>query len=145
MLPDLTTTRNFLPRFFNDFFDDDFLPSTEGVRGMNVPAVNIKEDENKFSIEIAAPGLNKDDFNVNLENNILTISSEKESKDEEKDKDGKYMRREFSYCKFNRSFNLPETVDDEKIEAKHNNGVLEVNIPKKETSKQKAPKKIKIA
>ncbi len=143
MLPDLTTTRNILPRFFNDFFDDDFLPSYEGFRGVNVPAVNIKEDDNKFTIEVAAPGLNKDDFNVDLDNNMLTISSEKEEKDEEKD--GKYMRKEFSYCKFNRSFTLPETVDADKIEAKHKDGVLEVNIPKKETSKQKAPKKIKVS
>ena len=94
---------------------------------------------------MAAPGMKKEDFKIELENNILTISSEKEEEHEEDGKE-KYSRREYSYESFQRSFNLPkEVVDEEKIEAHYKNGVLQLTIPKKEKAKQKPPKKIQVA
>jgi HSP20 family protein len=108
----------------------------------NMPAVNIVEGKEDFRIEVAAPGLEKNDFKIDLDNNVLTIISEKEMKSEEKD--DQYMRREFSYSSFSRSFALPDSVNEEKISAKHKDGVLTIHIPKKEEAKVKPVKEIKI-
>lgn len=97
-----------------------------------IPSVNILETKEAFEIELAVPGMGKDDFNINLENNVLTISSEKEMK---KDEDRNYTRREFAYGSFSRSFTLPKTVDSEKISANHQNGILSIGLPKKEEVK----------
>ena len=97
-----------------------------------LPAVNVKEKKDGFEIEMSAPGLKKEDFNVDLSNSVLTISCAKKEEDETKDEDGRYTRQEFSYQSFSRSFNLPETVDHEKIDAKYEDGILKLNIPKKE-------------
>ncbi|MCF8302672.1 MAG: Hsp20/alpha crystallin family protein [Bacteroidales bacterium] len=133
-----------MPSLLDEFFGDNFLNDFfESRRGVNLPSVNIKEEEDAFNIEVAAPGLEKDDFRINLENNILTISSEKEDKDE--DKDENYMRREFSYSAFKRSFNLPETADVDNIKAEHNNGVLAIKVPKKEEARKKPAREIKIS
>lgn len=126
--------------FGKDFIDDDFFQK----RG-NVPAVNIKEEENQFHIEVAAPGLKKEDFNLNLDNNLLTISSQKEVTNEEKDEKGNYTRREFGYQSFSRSFTLPEGVDADKIKANYTDGVLKIDIPKKEEAKKRSPKTINIS
>ena len=108
-----------------------------------MPSVNVKETDNEFKLEIAAPGLKKEDFKLNLENNVLTIASEKEENTEEKDNG--YARKEFSYYSFSRSFTLPEkVVDAEKIEAKYENGVLEILIPKREEEKPKPVREISI-
>jgi HSP20 family protein len=106
------------------------------------PAVNIQEKNEAYIVEVAAPGLKKEDFNVNLTNDILTISSEKEIKEEEEER---FTRREFSYSSFERSFSLPQTTEAEKIEAKYENGILKIKIPKKETSIKKSAKQIKIS
>jgi HSP20 family protein len=141
MLPLLKTS---WPSFVDEFFGNN-LPgfSNEGYTGINSPAVNVVEGKEDFRIEVAAPGLEKGDFKINLENNVLTISSEKENKKEEKD--GKYMRREFSYTSFSRSFSLPEKVESEKISATHKDGILFISIPKREEAKVKPPKQIAIA
>ena len=95
-----------------------------------MPAVNISEHEKDFVVEVAAPGMKKDDFNLNLERNVLTISSERKS--EEKQEEKHFTRREFSYTSFQRSFTLPESVDQDKIDASYKDGVLVVTLHKKE-------------
>jgi HSP20 family protein len=128
----------------DEFLSSDYL--NELFNGRNVtsaPSVNIVEEKDEFHIEVAAPGLEKKDFVVNLENNLLTISSEKESKNEENE--GKVMRREFNYTSFKRSFTLPLTVDGEKISATHKDGILYITIPKREEAKVKPPRQIAVA
>lgn len=143
MLPRLQNNA-MMPDFIDDFFNDETWPSFFRSRtGVNVPSVNIVESNDDYRIEVAAPGLDKDDFNVNVDNNVLTISSEKETKDE--DKDENFVRKEFSYSSFNRSFTLPEGTDADKIKANHKDGVLFVTVPKTEEVKKKAPKSIKIS
>jgi HSP20 family protein len=142
-------TRNYgndmLPAFSNlieRLFDTEFMPSMRN--DMNLPAVNINETKDEFKIEVAAPGLKKEDFKVNLDNDVLTISSEKEESKEEND--DSIRRREFSYSSFMRSFQLPEQeVDSERIQAKYENGILKIELPKREEAKKrKEPKKIAI-
>jgi HSP20 family protein len=142
MLPILRTS-NMLPNIVDDFFGKDFLTNFfEPQTGVSVPAVNIVENKDDFRIEVAAPGLDKDDFKVEMENNVLSISSEKEKKNEVNDEN--YMRREFSYSSFCRTFTMPDSVDADKIKASHRNGILEIVIPKREEAKQKPKKQIKI-
>ncbi|NJO87509.1 MAG: Hsp20/alpha crystallin family protein [Chloroflexia bacterium] len=132
--------------FFNDFFDKDLLNwSNKHFSDTNttLPAVNIKEDDNGFEVEMAVPGMTKKDFKINLENNMLCISSEKKTEGEKSDDN--YSRKEFSYQSFSRSFSLPESVDDRKINAKYENGILYVSIPKKEEAKPKPPRVIDIS
>jgi HSP20 family protein len=131
------------------FFDDYFRPWNEwfdngGLLGrvMNVPAVNITEQKDEFQVSIAAPGLKKDDFKINVEGNMLTISSEKEESKEEKDK--RFARKEYSYSSFSRSFTLPEEVNMEKIEAKYEDGVLKISLPRKEEAKKLTAKSIAV-
>jgi len=132
--------RGLVPNIFDDefFSDDSWGFPTFGKR--NAPAVNISEEKDKFEIEIAAPGLNKDDFKISIEDYYLKISSEKEYKNEEKEK--KFTRKEFGYSSFERSFALPENVNTEKIKASHENGILNIIIPKEE--KEKLIKQIRI-
>ena len=114
------------------------------MTGTTIPAVNIKENAESFQVEMAAPGMTKDDFKIELEGNVLTITSEK-NLENEVDEGEKYSRKEFSYQSFQRTFTLSkEVVDDEKIEAKYQNGVLHLTIPKKEEAKKKPPRMIQI-
>ncbi len=134
------------PSFFDNFFTRDLMDwnnSNFSGTNMTLPAVNIKENEDSFSIEVAAPGLTKEDFRVNLDRNRLLISSEKSNeKNETKDK---YTRREFSYQSFQRSFTLPEgAVDGDKISAKYTDGILVINLPKREEVKPKPARTIDI-
>ena len=131
------------PSFMDDFFGLDNYPTRYHSNGFkSVPAVNISEGENEFTIEVAAPGLEKKDFKIDLENDVLTIASIREDKKEETREN--YTRREFAYCNFSRSFNLPELVDAENISATHKNGILNVTIPKKEEAKAKPARQIAI-
>jgi len=135
-----------IPALVDDFlgrelfnWDNSNFSSTQTT----VPAVNIKETEDSFGVEVAAPGLEKKDFKIQLENNLLTISSQKEIQ-EENQHEG-YSRREFSYQSFQRSFVLPkDVVNDEGIVARYENGLLQLIIPKKEEAKQKGPRLIEI-
>jgi HSP20 family protein len=145
--------RNFFPSFSRIWDDDDFFnrgminwgTSNFSNSDTTLPAVNIKETENSYEVEMAAPGMKKEDFKIELDNNILTISSEKREEFNEGEGKEKYSRREFSYQSFQRSFTLPkEVVDEDKIEAHYREGVLQLSIPKKEQAKQKPPRKIQI-
>ena len=135
---------------FNRFLDDDFFNRDWGLSNFSdagtLPAVNIKETKNDFEVEMAAPGMKKEDFKVEVDGNTLTISSERSEQREENNGDEKFSRREFSYQSFQRSFSLPkDVVDDDNIQASYENGVLKLRIPKKEEAKQKPPKKIRIS
>jgi len=128
----------------NDFLRNNFFGDLlDSESNLNTPAVNISEGTESYTIEVAAPGLTKSDFKINLDHNILTISSLKENKKEEKE--GSYTRQEFSYYSFSRSFTLPESTETEKISATCKDGILYVSIPKKEEAKVKPAREIAIA
>jgi HSP20 family protein len=132
------------PSIIDEMFKPDWLGGVQNF-GANVPAVNIKETDTVFGIELAAPGKKKEDFNVEVDHNVLTISSEERSETNEKDTEGKYTRREFSYNSFRRSFTLPETVNLDTINASYEDGVLHVTLPKKEEALPKPKRLIEIA
>ncbi|HBS84944.1 MAG: heat-shock protein [Bacteroidetes bacterium GWF2_38_335] len=140
-------TNNVLPTFFDDFFTDSFFNTPVYRRFSNqAPAVNIRESENDFQIEVAAPGFGKDDFKVEFENNRLTISSKNEINNEEQDDSKGFIRREFSYQSFERSFTVDEkSIDSEKIQAKYENGILTLSLPKREELKPKPARMIQIS
>lgn len=142
------TDRGFLPSLrstFDDLFDfEGFFdePRLRMPRLANLPATNIRELDKEFIVELAAPGLKKDDFHVEIENNILEIKVEKRTEtEEEKDK---YTRREYDYTAFYRSFTLPEHVVDDKIKAEYKDGVLMIHLPKSEKAIKKAVKEISV-
>ena len=132
---------------FDDFFTRDLWnwgQSNSSSTNTTVPAVNIRETNENFEVDMAAPGMTRDDFKVELDGNTLTITSEKKIQDEQKDGE-RYTRREFSYQSFQRTFQLPkDVVDSERIGARYENGVLHLVIPKKEEAKQKPPRMIEI-
>jgi HSP20 family protein len=138
--------RGYVPAYWDDFFNDSFFRRAGNGHGNStLPSVNVSEDENSFMIEMAVPGMSRKDIQIKVEDDLLTISSEKEEKNEEKvSKNRRYMRREFNYMRFSRAFELPESVNQEKIKARHEDGVLKVELPKKEESVEKAPKQIEI-
>ena len=135
--------RNYVPAYWDDFFNDRFYKNfnTSG-RQTQSPAVNVVEDEKAYRIEVAVPGVNRKDFNLEIEEDVMTISTEK--KESKKDQQANYLRREFNYESFKRSFQLPETIDQEGIQASHEAGILTVNLPKREEVVQKAPKQIEV-
>ena len=135
---------NFFDRDMNDLLTNHW-PFTNIRIGANLPAVNIREADNNFQLEIAVPGMKKEDFQVTLDNGLLTISSEKEETNESGDEEGRYSRREFSYHAFRRSFRLPDTADTDHIQAAYTDGILHLTVPKKEEAKTKAPKQISIS
>lgn len=130
-----------MPSLFNDFFRpwDEWFEGGLTSRVLNVPAVNITENKDEFMVSLAIPGMKKEDFNIDIEGNMLTISSEKEESKEEKDE--KYTRKEFNYSSFSRSFSLPDEVNMEKIDARYVDGVLKLSLPKKEEAKKIATSK----
>lgn len=131
--------------WFDDFLLGDFptLFSSNFNTGMSLPKVNIKESADAFDVEMAVPGFKKSDFKINVDNFTLSISAEIEENKE--DTDEGYTRREFGYSSFKRTFTLPETVNEDKINANYNEGVLKIHIPKKEEAKQKPARTIKIS
>jgi HSP20 family protein len=137
-----------IPSLLNDFFGRDWPESTLGNGNRwnsTVPAVNVSETDDRFEIEVAAPGMDRKDFKVELQDNVLTISSERENRDEEKDAQGNYTRREFSYASFQRSFTLPQdAVQGDRITAKYADGILLIAVPKTEKARVKLPKQIAI-
>ncbi|MEL6592585.1 MAG: Hsp20/alpha crystallin family protein, partial [Bacteroidota bacterium] len=126
--------------FFKDFFGEDF----GTFHGGTTPAVNVKEEDDKFLLEVSAPGRNKEDFKLEVNNKVLTISSEWKEENET-EKAGKYTRREFRYGSFQRSFTLPNTVEGENIKAHYENGVLLLTLPKREEAKDKGVRQIEIS
>lgn len=131
---------------FDDFFNRELFNwgnNNFSASRTTLPSVNIKELEKAFEVEVAAPGMKKEDFSITLDGNMLTISSSQE--DQQEEKDGKYTRREFSYQSFQRSFELSkDVVDDENIQARYENGVLRLTIPKKESALAQSPRLIEI-
>lgn len=137
---------NVLPSLLSDFFDNDrFFGNRwfEREFKQSLPAVNIKETGSDYQIEFAAPGFNKSDFKVHVENQLLTVSAEK--KEEKNEENGRFTRKEFAYNSFSRSFTLPESVNPDKIDAKYSEGILKLAVPKKEVSKALPKKEIKVA
>ena len=132
--------------FFDDIFGRDFFNwenNNYSTTSTTLPSVNIKETVDNYEVEVAAPGMEKNDFKITLDGNRLTISSTKEN--EQTTKDENYTRREFSYQSFQRTFELPKNiVDEEKIQARYENGLLLLSIPKREEVKPKPPKMIEI-
>lgn len=132
------------PSLWNKLFDDEFFNMNFSSSGSTLPSVNIKETKDNFVVEVAAPGMRKEDFKIELDNNIMTISSERSETEGDKDKEGNYTRREFSYQSFQRSFTLPNTVQGENVSAQYKDGVLNIVIPKREEAKQKPSRIIEI-
>jgi len=140
MLPSITR-RNFRP-FFPSLFDDDFF-TINTSRPNSMPAVNIREDDKNYFLELAVPGMEKKDLRIDIDEDVLTVSSE--TKNEAEDKMDGYTRKEFSFSSFVRSFYIPENVDRESIQASYNEGILTVSFPKQEVEKKKLTKEVKIS
>ena len=143
---DLIRRGEALPTVFNDFFKpwDKWFDTNGGslAQMLTIPAVNISEKQDRYEISLAAPGMKKDDFDIDVEGNMLTISAETEQQKEEKEQ--KHTRREFNYTSFARSFTLPEGVVREKIDASYENGLLRLVLPKTEEAKKPASKHISV-
>ena len=141
MLPTIMR-KSFRPFYMPNVFDDELFPALQ-TRSSSMPAVNIREDEKKYSLELAVPGIDKKDLKIDINEDVLTISSETKNETEE-NKEG-YKRKEFSYSSFCRSFYIPENVDRDHIEANYKDGILTVGLPKQEEEKSKITRQVKIS
>ena len=134
MTPMRRYEQNWLPEIFNDFFANDWMNRTSAT----APAINVIEDEKDYKVEVAAPGMKKEDFNVNVtDDNSLVLTMEKKNETKDEDKKRKYLRREFSYHKFEQSLALPEDVNKDEIKASVNDGILTIEIPKVKACEKK--------
>ncbi len=140
MLPAIIR-RKMLPDWAEEFFGTNFF--TGDFIASSVPSVNVTESDESYKIDVVAPGLDKKDFTIEIDNNVLSISSQKQNGSEKKE-DGKIIYREFNFNTFRRTFSIPENIDTEKISAEHKNGILSVVLPKKEEAKIKPVKQIAI-
>ncbi|MBR5432020.1 MAG: Hsp20/alpha crystallin family protein [Bacteroidales bacterium] len=142
MLPVRRTTNSWMPDIFNDFFDNSWMERANNT----APAINVIENEKEYNVELAAPGLAKEDFKVHVDHEgNLNIEMEKKSENKEGAKHGRYLRREFSYEKYQQTLLLPDDVDAERISAKMENGVLDIVLPKlTKVQKEEAVKQIDI-
>ena len=141
MLPTITR-RRFRPFYLSNLFEDTFFPVFQNS-GSSIPAVNIREDDKNYNIELAVPGMDKKDLKIDINEDVLTISSESKHENEE-DRDG-YKRKEFSYSSFARTFYIPENINRDKIEAGYKDGILTVSLPKQEEEKSKLTRQIDIS
>lgn len=142
---EITKAGRRMPTLFDDFFkpwNEWFDNAGLWGRVLNIPAVNITEQKDDYLVSLAAPGMKKEDFKIDVDGNMLTISAEKEESKEEKDK--KFTRKEFNYSSFSRTFTLPEEILKEKIEAKYEDGVLRIVLPRKEEAKKPPAKHIAV-
>ena len=138
---------NHVPSMFDRFFEGDLFDWSNrnfSITNTTLPSVNIKESADQFTVEVAAPGFGKDDFKLELNHNLLKISSEKKLEKETKEGE-QFSKREFSYQSFSRSFTLPQIADAENIAANYENGILKIEIPKKEEAKPKPLRTIEIS
>ena len=134
MTPMRDYEQNWLPEIFNDFFANDWMNRTSAT----APAINVIEDDKDYKVEVAAPGMKKEDFNVNVtDDNYLVLTMEKKNETKDEDKKRKYLRREFSYHKFEQSLALPEDVNKDEIKASVNDGILTIEIPKVKACEKK--------
>src|SRR5690625_272441 len=143
----LIRRNHWLPAYFYELLNTDWMDRNRHLRnfGKSTCAVNVKENDYEFILEVAAPGMKKEDFKLELDNNVLSISSEKKEEKETEDKEEKFTLREFSYSSFKRSFTLPETVDHSKISADYKDGVLKIELPKREEAKVQPKRTIEIS
>lgn len=140
-MPAKKNQQNWLPSVFNDFWGNEWLAKNTA----SVPAVNIKETDNEYVVELAAPGLTKNDFKVEInDDNQLVVTVENKKENDEKDEKGTYLRREFAYTAFQQAMILPDNIDKDKIEAKADKGVLTIDIPKKPVTKEEKSKSIEV-
>lgn len=135
------TWSNWIDSFFNNELPSVFTSNFN--TGMTLPKVNIKETGDAYDVEMAVPGLKKSDFHIDLDNHVLSISTEMKEENEQKEEN--YTRREFGYSSFKRTFTLPDSVDDSKIDAKYEDGILNIHLPKREEAKQKPARTIIIS
>lgn len=135
---------DYFPSILDEFLKPDWFGGSQNVLA-SVPAVNIKETDTEFTLELAVPGKKKEDFSIEIDRNVLTIASETKTEKEQKDQNGRYTRREYSYNSFSRSFTLPQTINAENINASYQDGVLHVTLPKKEEALPKPKRLIEIA
>ncbi len=141
MKPVYRNNNQWLPDVFNDFFDTDFMPKTNAT----APAINVKESEADYEVEVAAPGMTKEDFNVHLnQEGDLHIKMENHHEEKEQDKKSHYLRREFAYSKFEQTLILPDDVDRNEISAKVSDGVLTVVLPKIKKEEHKVARQINV-
>ncbi len=146
MTPAQSKKETLFPSLLSDLFDTDRFFSNRWFEREfkdSVPAVNVIENGKEFNIDFAAPGFSKADFVIDVEDNVLTVSAERSK--EEKKEDENFTRKEFSYNSFSRSFNLPKTLNTEKIDARYSEGILRLSIPKKEETKTPAKKQFRVA
>lgn len=134
-----------LPMMFDDFFTRDLFGPSFANTGVSTPAVNIIETGEDFRLEMVAPGMKKENFNLELQDDVLTISYDHDDNREGAGRDWKYRTREYNYHSFTRSFSLPETVETEKIQAKYEDGILNVVIPKRDDAKRKPARQINVS
>lgn len=135
--------KNYLPAYWNDFFNDEFLSGFNNTgRNETSPAVNIIEDEKEFRIELAVPGLSRKDLKIEVENDLLTVSADQKIKKVEKGT--AFRRKEFGHYTFSKSFQLPEMIDQDRIKAHHEAGILSIELPKREEEVQKATRQIEV-
>jgi HSP20 family protein len=140
----LTKNGGRTPTLFDDFFKpwNSWFDNGLWPRTLNVPAVNITENKDSYLVSLAVPGMRKEDFKIDVDGNMLTISSEKEETKEEPGK--KFTRQEYNYSSFSRSFSLPEEINREKIEARYEDGILKVTLPHKDEAKKPLAKQISV-
>ncbi|MEN8817494.1 MAG: Hsp20/alpha crystallin family protein [Nonlabens sp.] len=124
------TANNWLPSLIDEMFSNDYLGGTEQIRKSFVPAVNVSEKDDTFLLEMSIPGFKKEDISIEVDKDLLTISSDVETSNEEATE--QFTRKEFSKQSFRRAFNLPETVNQDKIDATYENGILTIALPKKD-------------
>ena len=138
----LPTFPSWIDEVINKNFGTEFMPNFN--TGLTSPAVNVLDTANNYLVEMAVPGLKKSDFNISLDNQLLSISAELKSEYEDVDNEN-YTRREFGYSSFKRTFTLPESVETDKISAKYDDGILKVTLPKREEEKKKPLKNIEVS
>jgi HSP20 family protein len=141
MLPTITR-RSYRPFYMPNLFNDDFFPVLPNASSSR-PAVNIREDEKSYLLDLAVPGIDKKDLKIDINEDVLTVSSETKNESEENNEG--FQRREFSYSSFCRSFYIPENVNRDKIDAKYKDGVLTIGLPKQEEDKSKITRQVKIS
>ena len=140
MMP-MMRTNSWIPAVFNDLFNTEFMPKASAT----APAINVKETDKAYIVELAAPGMKKEDFNVHInDDGNLLIKMEKKEEHKEEDKSARYLRREFSYSKFEQTLILPDDVEKDQIKARVEHGVLTVELPKHEEQKVKVSRQIEI-
>jgi HSP20 family protein len=138
MMP-VRRSQNWLPDVFNDLFDTNWMVKSNAT----APAINVIETESEYKVEVAAPGMTKEDFNIRIdEDNQLVVSMEKKQENKEENKEGRYLRREFSYTKFQQTMYLPDNVVKDKIGAAMDNGVLTINIPKRTPEEERKAQRV---